>query len=299
MSDPAGPTTLDQLIAALSDLADLDPVTRARRCPPLQDAAKRILGAVRDEAVHAASRNGYQAAADAIGVSVANINGAVNRHNARTTRTPTPRAERNDDRNQQRRMSYARRNPDVIWPEIFELVESHLTKRGAPTNKGDLGAVTEHIVAHWCSPDRPRGTAIAQFVTRLLNDAGCDVLPDGDDTRWQGFVTSLRAAGTTLVRPTGPGQPIGRGAAIALQLIRDAPVAWTSRICHRAGAWHVAALSDAGLVRRRRQSPLTLEITAGGRRVSELLDGAGFGAPDYSQEAWSRARSHVASAVCG
>lgn len=45
------PASLADLVQALTELPDLDPIERARRCPELIDAAKAVLAAERRQAL--------------------------------------------------------------------------------------------------------------------------------------------------------------------------------------------------------------------------------------------------------
>ncbi|BAL85477.1 hypothetical protein AMIS_2570 [Actinoplanes missouriensis 431] len=73
------------LLTALQTLESLPPLERVRAARALSDRAKTALAAVGDAAVvEALSGSSYTAVASELGVSVATVNKAVTRHNART-----------------------------------------------------------------------------------------------------------------------------------------------------------------------------------------------------------------------
>lgn len=210
----------------------------------------------------------------------------------------TGRIERNDatrERNQQRRRAYAHRNPDVAWPLIHAEVMAYEDQRQVLGSAVTAHAVTEDILARWVDPSRPRDKSLQQFVFRYLRDA--EGWPAGDPAEgWRQHLASLPERDPVRAQP-GPGNlRVGRAACIGLLHIHHAPVAWTTRACGYVGAWHVAALSDSGLVERHPRSPLTLRLTPRGIQVAEVLEQAGFGL-DPSREAWQCVQRRVAAII--
>lgn len=185
------------------------------------------------------------------------------------------RSERIDNRNNQRRMSYARRNPVVAWPIVQSELTDYSARRSHPIgDETAIRTVADDVVVRWVA-DRP-DSSLMEYTWRYAKAVAADHDPRFAEL-WREHIAALPVDREPVKpRDDTPKRPVGRLTCHGLLKIHQQPVAWTEQMCGLVGPHIVATLSDHGLIGARPGTPWIIQLTERGHQVVDLLEEAKF-----------------------